>query len=199
MKTSILKYLIVVLFLTSCENQIIEIKDYGTPKKRNEKVDVLLDLSEFRNYGIFTDRIREITCNDSVPKIVIKQENSLRNIYPIEHCEPIIFDPKGKHYVTFRDGKPYSQRTSVEILSDSLGEKLKNDFSYYFRNSNNSGEPNSYLVIIESKRTENLDGIEEFLIDLSQEYDNLKSDRVLNISFWDLFPYVPPPKKKSIN
>ena len=116
----------------------------------------------------------------------------IRNIYPIENCEPIIYDPEGKHYVTFRGGKPYKASKTTEIDTDSLSSKLKDDFSCY-RNSNQSDNPESYLVIIESEWRDNVDGIEDFLSNLTQEYDKLKADVELNISFWEVVPFIPPP------
>tara|TARA_R110001583_G_C5469762_1_gene392712 strand:+ start:69 stop:677 length:609 start_codon:yes stop_codon:yes gene_type:complete len=192
MNINFAKYLIIVLLLAGCGKQETETKDYGFPKNENGSLNVSLELSEFKNYGLLIDRIREITCNDSIPKIVIKQKNIVRNVYPIEHCEPMIFDPDEKHYVTFRKGKPYRASTIIEIQSDSLGKKLTKDFSYY-RNSNKSKKPDNYLVIIESERNEKVNGIEKFLTDLSQEYDKLKTEKELNISFWEVMPYTPPP------
>ena len=151
-----------------------------------------LRIHEFKDYEQFVDRIREISCNDSIPKIIIEKKGEIRNIYPLEHCEPIIFDPKEKHYVTFRGGKAYRASTIIEIDSDSLGSKLTEDFAYY-RNSNESEKPESYLVIVESMPSDKMDGIENFLVDLTCEFDNLNTKLNLNISFWEVVPYTPPP------
>lgn len=185
-------YTIILFLLASCDNQKIEIKDYGFPRKENDRLKVSLKLSEFENYGLLVDRISEITCNDSIPKIVFKKSKVIRNIYPIENCEPLIIDPEGKHYVTFRGGKPYKASTTIEIDTDSLSSKLRDDFSYY-RNPNHAENPESYMVIIESERKYNLDGIEDFLNYLTQEFDKLKGDAELNISFWEVVAYMPPP------
>ncbi|MCR1026813.1 hypothetical protein NQT66_18485 [Cellulophaga baltica] len=192
MKLNIAIYSIILFLSASCSNQKYEIKDYGFPKKENDSLKVSLKLSEFENYGLLVDRIREITCNDSFPKMVFKKNKVIRNIYPIENCEPLIYDPEGKHYVTFRGGKPYKASTTIEIDTDSLRSKLKDDFSYY-RNSNPVKNPESYLVIIESERQDNVDGIEDFLSKLTQEFDKLKADVELNISFWEVVPFLPPP------
>lgn len=189
MKLNFAKYLIIVLLLTSCGNQETEIRDYGFPKNENRRLNVSLELSEFKNYGILIDRIREITCNDSIPKIVIKQKNLILNIYPTELCEPIIFDPDGKHYVTFRKGKPFEWQTITEILKDSISKKLTKDFSYY----RNSEKLESYLIIIESERNEKINGIENFIANITQEYNKLRTDVELNFAFWEVVPHLPPP------
>ncbi|MDO7174051.1 hypothetical protein [Mariniflexile sp. AS56] len=140
------------------------------------------------------DRIHEIKCNDSLPKIIIERSNLIKNIYPIEDCEPILFHPKSKQYVTFVNTKLYhdSNNNYREIGMDSLNWMLKNDFAYY-RSNNESDKPESYLVIVESSRNENLELIEKFLANLTQEFDKLNSKLELNISFWEDLPYLPPP------
>ena len=183
------KYLIIILLLANCGKQETEIKNYGLPKSESGSLNVSLELSEFKNYGKLIDRIREITCNDSIPKLVIKEKNLIRNIYPTELCEPIIFDPEGKHYVTFRKGKPYEWQTIIEILTDSLSKKLTEDFSYY----RNSEKLESFLIILESERNEKTNGIKKFIIDITKEYDKLETDLELNFAFWEVVPYLPPP------
>lgn len=183
------KYLIIVLLLTSCEKQVAEIKNYGFQKNESQSLNVSIELSEFKNYGLLIDRIREITCSDSIPKIVVKQKNLISNIYPTELCEPIIFDPDGKHYVTFRKGKPFEWQTITEILPDSLSKKLTEDYTYY----RNSKKLESYLIIIESERNEKINGIEKFIMDITQEYDELETDMEINFAFWEVVPPLPPP------
>ena len=187
------KYLMTIMFLASCGKQETEIKDYGFLKNEKGSLKVSLELSEFKNYGELIDRIREITCNDSIPTIVIKEKNLIRNIYPIEHCEPMIFDPDGKHYISFAKGKFYKDHFSKEIKTDSLDWTLKNDFAY-FKVEGETDVVKSYFTIIESNRNEKVEGIENFLTDLTQEYDKLKTELELNISFWEVVPYSPPPE-----
>jgi len=190
MNLNFTKHFIIVLLLVSCGKQETEIINYGFPKNENRSLNVSLELSEFKNYGILIDRIREITCNDSIPKIVVKQKNLIRNIYPIEHCEPMIFDPNGKHYVSFAKGKFYKDHFSKEIKQDSLAWTLKNDF-VYFKVEDETDDIKSYFTIIESNRNEKVNGIENFLTNLTREYDNLQTELELNISFWEVVPYSP--------
>ncbi len=189
------KYLIIILLLASCGKQEIEIKNYGFPKDKKGSLNISLEFSEFKNYGNLIDKIREIKCNDSIPKIVIKEKNLIRNIYPTEHCEPMIFDPDGKHYVTFRKGKPFEWQTITEILPGSFSKKLTEDFSYY----RNSEKLENYLIIIESERNEKINGIEKFIIDITQEYDKLETDLKLNFVFWEVVPHLPPPVNEKEN
>ena len=181
-----------IFLFTSCGYGEMKIKKYGIGKVQNDSLAVSLKIPEFNDYGTLVDRIREITCNDSIPKIFIERNDTIRNIYPTEYCEPMIFDPKEKHYVTFRGGKAYKANTIFEIDSDSLGLKLTEEFAYY-RDSNESEKPESYLVIVESVRSDKVDGIENFLVDLTREFDNLNTKINLNVSFWEVVPHLPPP------
>lgn len=195
MKLNFAKYLIFLLLLASCEEQERRIQNYGFSQNENDSLNVSIKLTEFKTYGMLVDRIREITCNDSMSKIVIKEKHLIRNVYPVEHCEPMKFDPKGKHYVSFEKGKAFQDHFSKEIKTNDLSGILRTDFAY--PTSNESGNPESYLVIIESNRNEKINGIEDFLTDLTREFDKLNTKLELYVSFWEVVPYVPPPKNEN--
>lgn len=193
------KYLIFFLLLVSCLKQEKEIRDYGFPKMEKDSLRTSIKLSEFQNYGILIDRIQEIICNDSIPRIVIEKKYLTRNIYPIVYCEATNVNPEGRHYVSFKNGKAYKDNFSKEIKTDSLTRILKKEFAYY-RISNKSNNPDSYVIIIESNRNENVAGIGQFLTDLTLEYDRLNTELELNIAFWEDAPIVLPlPKMKTNN
>ncbi len=73
----------------------------------------------------------DLFLNKSIPKIIIDNNYIERSIYPSVNCEPIKFDPKGKHYVSFIQGKAYHNHCSAEINIDSLNKMLRNDFSFF--------------------------------------------------------------------
>jgi len=192
MKINIFKYLILILFLISCKKENKTVKNYGYLKSEPQNLNVNLQLSEFENFGFFVDKLNRIVCKDSIPKIVIKNKSSTKNIYPIESCIPASYQTENKHYVTFRNGKPNKFHSNEEIKIDSLGNLLRNEFAYYKR-TNETDNPDSYYVIIESQRNETLNGIEEFLIDLTNEFDKLETESNLNILFWNVLPIPPLP------
>ncbi|WP_461302906.1 hypothetical protein [Aureisphaera sp.] len=193
MNLNVFKYMLFFVILVGCGPHEPEIKNYGFSNGGSKNSDVSLKPSEFKDYGMFIDRIREVACNDSVPRIVIEQKNITRNIYPKVYCEPMIFDPEGKHYVTFRNGKPYEWQTIVEILPSSLSKKLTKDFLY----DRNSKGTENFLIIIESERVEKMNGIEKFMTDLTLEYDKLETGLALNFAFWEVIPLVPPSSEKN--
>ena len=192
MKLNIAKLLILILLMSGCFGPGKKLKEYGYGKKGNDSLKVSLQLRKFKTYGEFLDRILEVTCNDSIPRIVIETKNIVRNIYPTIYCESSIFDPAGKHYITFDRGKIYQDHSLPEINLDSLSEMLLTDFAYYY-SSNLTDEPDNFFVIIESMRDEEAVGIENFLNTLAIKYDSLKTDVVLNITFWEQIQHQPPP------
>jgi len=195
MKLNFVKYLILILLLTSCEDDKKAIKNYGYFKSEPQNLNVALKISEFKNFGLFIDRISEITCNDSIPKVVIENKKSIKNIYPIDDCNPAPFNPKSKHYITFRNGNAYRFRSEKEIKIDSLDFLIKNNFAYY-QTSNKSENPDVYYAIIESERSEKINGIENLLLNITNEFDELDTELNFNISFWNIPPLPPPPPKE---
>ena len=194
MKLSFVKYLVLVLLFTSCEEGKKTIKNYGYLISESKNLNVTLRLSEFKNFGLFTDRISEIICNDSIPKVVVENKNLIKNIYPVDDCNPAPFNPKSKHYITFRSGTAYRYRSENEI--DSLDYILKNNFAYY-QTSNKSENPDVYFAIIESERSEKTNGIENLLLNLTNEFDELDTKLNLNIAFWNIPPLPPPPPQEN--
>lgn len=198
MKLSFVNYLVLILLLTSCKEDKKTIKNYGYLKSEPQNLNVTLKISEFKNFGLFIERISEITCNDSIPKIVLENKNLIKNIYPVDDCNPAPFNPKSKHYITFRNGNAYRFRSEKEIKIDSLDFLLKNDFAYY-QTSNKSENPDVYYTIIESERSEKTNGIENLLLNITNEFDELDTKLNLNISFWNIPPLPPPPpQEKSV-
>jgi len=72
---------------------------------------------------------------------------------------------------------------------------LIEDFAYYQR----SKKPELFLVIIQSARKEEINGLEKIINDLTQNYDELRTDTEPGFTFWELFPHIPPPKKENKN
>ena len=104
------KYLIITLLLASCGKQETEIKNYGFPKNERGSLNLSLELSEFKNYGKLIDRIREITCNDSIPKLVIKEKKIIKGnfdfgliVYSLKIGAPIVINQLAGYILVFFD------------------------------------------------------------------------------------------------
>jgi len=180
-----------VLF-SGCENPELQIKKYGYGKEANENLFASINLSKTNNYGQLLDKIRLTTCNDSIPQIVLKDENGKRIIFPTAaDCNPPPFDPQIKHYVTILKGEPYYPGSLKPINLDSLNWIIQNNYVY----KGNDGY-RTYFVVVESNRNEKIKGIKKFLIQLTKAFDKIDTKLNLNIAFWEIVPNIPPPPKE---
>jgi len=179
MKLKQIIYLLVIL-LSSCENKTIEIKNYGHSRNENIEKDANIVLSKFDNYRSLSKRIWALPCQDSIPKIILKDQHIIRNIYPIAVCEPPLFHPKQKHFIYLDNKKVYLNHFQDEINLDSLQFYFKNNFADY-HNVDGYIKLTNYLVILEAQENINLDRVEKLLLKLVQEFDKLKTDKHLEI------------------
>jgi len=184
--------LILASTFISCDfsTQEKEIRMYGTAQKMNDSLFVPLRLSDFENFGKLIDRISTIACNDSVPQIVIEDEQSQRLIFPVFDCTPPPFDPKSKHYATIRSGKAYRRSSLDPINLDSLGTIIQQDYM-----NKRSSFIKGYLAIVEADYEENTLGIRNYLLQLTKGFDEIESNQSLNIILWTIVepPPIPPP------
>lgn len=161
---------------------------FGTAQEMNDGLFVPLRLSDFENYGKLIDRITTIDCNDSIAQIVIEDEHSQRLIFPVVECMPTPFCPKSKHYATIRNGKAYHHSSLDPINLDSLQSTIQQDYAY-----EGNGIVKIYLVIIESNSNDNTQGVEDFLLHLTREFDKIESNLNLSIALWTIVQPPPPP------
>lgn len=181
---------IIVCTIISCDlpEQKKEIRVYGTAKEENDSLFVPLRLSDFDNYGKLIDRITTIDCNDSIPQIVIEDEHIERHIFPVVECMPSPFCPKSKYIATIRNGKAYHHSSLDPINLDSLQTTIQQDYTY-----ERNGIVKSYLVIIESNSEEKTQGVTDFLVHLTDEFDKIETEKSFNIALWTTVQIPPPP------
>lgn len=180
MKTKPIIYLVLILLLLSCTNQAIKVKNYGSSSSKNKEKVSSITLSNFDNYESVLYKIRTLPCQDSIPKITMDDEKTTRNIYPITQCEPPLFHPKKKHYISIDNDKIYLNHYKNELNLDSLNYYFENNFTDYHE-VNGKNTLTHYLVIIEARENIKLDRIEKFFIQLTRAYDELETDLQLSI------------------
>lgn len=163
---------------------------YGTAQTIDSSC-VPVRLSEFVNYDQLVERIRAIDCNDSTPQIVIENETIQRLIFPVVECMPSPSNPKAKHYVSIRQGKAYYPWTLNPINLDSLKYIIEEDYAW-----KRDGITKVYIVIIESNPEETTKGVEDYLLQLTKEFDKVNTDLNLNIALWRPVPPMPEPPKE---
>jgi len=189
MKLNFAKYLIIILLLASCENQKKEIKEYGFKQKDLDSINVSVRISEFDNYKNFLDRLKEIVCYDSIPKIVLETENEIRNIYPIEYCEIPMFHPRFRNTFFIQMDSIIKNERKVEI--SELSTLMKQNFENMGVKAGFADSPEKVLFIFEYYENTGVDGIEKYLKTITESYDYIESENELKIAFWTKIDVIP--------
>ncbi len=182
MKLNFAKFLIIILLLASCGNQKKEIIAYGFKQKSADSLTVSVRISDFDNYENFIDRLKQITCYDSIPKIVLETENKILNIYPIEYCEIPMFHPKFRN--TFFIQKDSIIKNERKVEFSELSKLMKQNFDNMGEKADFADSPEKVLFIFEFYENKGVDGIEKYLETITESYDLLESKNELKIVFW---------------
>ena len=197
MKLNFAKYLIIILLLASCGNRKKEIREYGFKQKDTDSLNVSVRISEFDNYENFLDRLKEIVCYDSIPKIVLETENQIRNIYLIEYCEIPMFHPRFRNtFFIQRDGIIKNER---KIEFSELSMLMKQNFENMGEKADFADSPEKVLFIFEYYENKGVDGIEKYLEAITESYDYIQVKNELKITFWRKIDVIPEFKNEELH
>jgi hypothetical protein len=176
------KYLIIILLLASCGNQKKELKEYGFKQENADSLNVSVRISDFDNYENLIDRLKQIICYDSIPKIVLETNNKIRNIYPIEYCEIPMFHPRFRN--TFFIQKDSIIKNERKVEFSELRKLMKQNFENMGENADFAESPEKVLFIFEFYENKGVEGIEKYLEIITKSYDSLETKYELKIIFW---------------
>lgn len=174
------------------------INSYGSSKNESADKHVIVKLNEFKTYSELIERLEKIACQDSVPKIIFHNKNSIENIFPVFDCHPAPFNPRGKYALRIIGKEAYVDDTEIEVTRKLLPQLFKEHFSY-FNKGNSNGKPDFYIVIIQALESEDTKAIRPLLQEILNHYNSLDSKAVLNIAFWYEYAYMPPPQPELLN
>ncbi|RIV68441.1 hypothetical protein [Flagellimonas aequoris] len=190
MLLKIAKYFSVIFLLSSCGNHNKELKKYGWFKlNKNDSLNVLLQISDFDNYGKLLYRLKDITCHDSIPIIVLETKKKIRHIYPIEYCEVPMFDPKTRN--TFYIDEDSIYKNERQVQSVNLTSLLKENYENMGTKADFADSPDKVLFIFEISKNKGMNGIQKHLELITKSYDSLETKNDLKILFWRKIDIVP--------
>jgi hypothetical protein len=177
------------MLLASCGNQKKEIKEYGFKQKDTDSLNVSVRISKFDNYENFLDRLKEIVCYDSIPKIVLETENNIRNIYPIEYCEIPMFHPRFRNTFFIQRDSIIKNERKVEF--SELSALMKQNYENMGKKADFADSPEEVLFIFEYYENNGVDGIEKYLEAITESYDYIQAKEELKIAFWPKIDVIP--------
>tara|TARA_R110000868_G_C10730049_1_gene751517 strand:- start:257 stop:865 length:609 start_codon:yes stop_codon:yes gene_type:complete len=189
MKLNFAKYFVITMLLASCGNQKKEIKEYGFKQKDTDSLNVSVRISKFDNYENFLDRLKEIVCYDSIPKIVLETENNIRNIYPIEYCEIPMFHPRFRNTFFIQRDSIIKNERKVEF--SELSALMKQNYENMGKKADFADSPEEVLFIFEYYENNGVDGIEKYLEAITESYDYIQAKEELKIAFWPKIDVIP--------
>tara|TARA_B100000949_G_scaffold3886_1_gene3397 strand:- start:4367 stop:4954 length:588 start_codon:yes stop_codon:yes gene_type:complete len=174
------------------KNDLVYIQ-YGKWSGQNESLAVTLDLDNFKDYPELLNRTEEIACQDSLPKIVFRTGDSVKDIY--------FHNPCWKDYACIL----LKQRNQIEIHNDtifkggdliypldSLKQVLRKNLENFGKNPTLAESPEKLLIHIsyDSLKPEKL---RKTLDELTTTYTQITDSTNINIWLKQRIKLLPPP------
>ena len=189
MKLNLAKYVVILFFLASCGMENKQLIEYGYITKSNDSLSVSIRVSEFKTYGEFLNRLNKIVCNDSIPKVVIENDKNIRNIYPLEFCNPPLANPRPRN--TFYINKDSIYKNYRKIAPKELSSIMKSNFENLEQDIELAEKPEKILFIFEFYVKEKSIGVENYLELITKSYDLLNTKNELKIIFGPRIDIIP--------
>ncbi|WP_430408852.1 hypothetical protein [Kordia sp.] len=172
--------------------QLIE-NNFGLYTTEHNSLSVELQLDQFDDFDALIKRTEAIACNDSLPKITLKHENELKNIY--------LRNPCWKNYACIL----IKQKNIIEIHNDtinkldehfypldSLANVLRRDLENNGQNPNLCESPEKLLIYI-SYDENGIEKLPKTLNLLTQTYKEIAGNTNLKIWLHKRILISPPP------
>lgn len=195
-KISIL--ILTILILVSCNNntkkeKLISEKRFGFWKSKNDSVSVELELSKYKNWKDIVKHIEKIVCNDSFPKLTLKNSQLIKTVYFRNPC----WKNFGCLYIR--------KKNVIEICNDSV-IKLNKSYSLdsleniLKRNIENKGKnpslcENPKKLLINISYDNKFDNLPKTLDRLTDAYNKItnKTDITIWLNYKHNMEVIPPP------
>ncbi len=203
MERPMYKYLITILLIviTGCKNEKQQDKSNNLVEKlepNNEDNTVTLQFTEYDNYLSFLKRVDEIVCNDSVPVVKIRI-NDTEYIHKFSTpCWDRIGDIliKQKNVLIVHDDSIEKRFTNPWMCKkfelSTLGFILEKDMSNNGKNENWSESPAKHILSI-SVSDDSINKLQPIFLELSRAYERNFINSDIRIWLTDYVPYFEPP------
>lgn len=197
-----LTLLLITVVILSCKNPKynIIVKNYPNYYSNNDSTVILLDLSKFKTFNDLIKRIDKIYCDDSIPKITLKTDTHIKNIYPIAYCYEkfacILIKEKNiieiHNDIVIKADRRYSLDSLIKIMTKDYFNFGKDPFY--------SSNPKKIVLYI-SYNENGLKKLPKLLEFITNTFEEINTKNELRISLHERIKILPPPpmpKKKII-
>ncbi|MGY3795882.1 hypothetical protein [Aquimarina sp. 433] len=191
-------FTLLILTIIGCQNsdrkeKQLVVKKYGIWNSKNDSISVKLELSRFNSWKDLLKRTDEITCIDSIPKVVLKTNKEMKTVYFRNPC----WDRFGCILIY--------RRNTIEIHNDSIfkGGKhyplnsltsiLKKDYNNNGANSSYSDSPEKVIIFISYDDEISIKSFSQTLNKLVNSYEDLNTKYDLKIWLKERIETPPPP------
>lgn len=195
---TIISWVVLSCQRTTKQNAPLIVKDFGLLEGENDSISIELHLEQFKNYDELISQTEKITCNDSLPKITLKNNGELKRIYLRNFCpekfDCVLIKSRNK-IVIHNDTINKSEQNSYPL--DSLPQILKRDLENNGKNPNLSDNPEKLLLFISYDK----DGIEKLpntLNQITQAFEKItdRTDLKIVLDKKINFKLLPPPPEE---
>ncbi len=174
-------------------------KEFGLLQCQNDSLSVDLNLDEFRSWKALLNRIEDIVCSDSLPKIILKSDNLIKNVYLKNPCITgtgcILI--KERNTIEIHNDTISKWYYNQQYALDSLAVLLKKDLENNGKDPRFSDSPEKFLIYI-SYDDHDIEKLPILLDKLTTVFEQLSDKKNLNIWLnqkFDIPPPPPPPKE----
>ena len=169
---------------------------YGLVAPAQDSLGVEIDLAQFRDLSAVAQRAEAISCNDSLPKIVLRGKEAIKSIYLYSLCWEQHFGCGDglwrRNLFSIQNGLIYKSDAAPRPL-DSLQALLAQDFGNYGEDPMLSERPRKLLIHI-TYDSAGVDVLPSLLARITEAYEQAvrSDDTTANLNV-QLMPPLPPP------
>ncbi|MBJ2173905.1 hypothetical protein JBL43_06615 [Aureibaculum sp. A20] len=172
-------------------NETIIRKEYGRKILNNDSTYIEIDLKKYPTYLRLHNRMQELACSDSTPKISFRSDNILKTVYFPGSCQNMPIYLREKNVIEITQDSVFK---SINVLSiDSLYYIMKMD---YFNNGEDPSLSDSHdrvRIRIQYDKDERTNELTQLLDKITKYFDSVKVKTSLNISLFEKLINAPPP------
>ena len=178
--------ILLILTIVGCKNydkkeNLLVQKEFGKWRKDNDSLSVELNLKKFNNWNELIERAERIACNDSVPKMTLKNGKASKIIYFQNPCweKFACILTKEKNVIVINNNK-IIKNSGKSYPLDSLKTILKKDYYNFGKNPSLSDNPEKLLIQISYEKNE-FKNFEKTLKKLIETFEEITKKRNINI------------------